>query len=266
MNEEELKKRKKLVNSIIEPYQRKISLKTEVRLFLDGAIDEETMKKVISKNSEKNEELRVNRMYALVQGLKNYPDDISNLKAMFDYREMRIKQGYYLDLLAKDDDKENHKVNLSALEREKVEEELLKTEGKRKDGSTYYGDTRNKKHDRALANFHGLMRDINSLGLNFGYTIPFLESAKYDREKMDQNIRKEITDWMFQVFEDIEEIDMSKLREKMLNVEKEKNQNISEKDIDEDAMKMIELKKGLMRQSREFGGTIKQDDGEFLPG
>lgn len=178
--------------------------------------------------------LQISKVKNLITVLQKKPDCLSNIKALMDYRNLRVLQVYYGDEYQK-------AKNSGFIEYGPLETDILKNKAESLDKK------RRETHNKALGNFCGLLREYRNLGVppfHIGeYMDPHYEKNGYG----DPNIRRDMTDSLFSLLNAIEDVE---LRELEIN-------SVGNKDAVE---QVKELRRDLNSETRGFKMRLNSDE------
>lgn len=222
----------------------KNALSIEIEMCKSGGISVDQLNQIINgykAKSKKVEELAVQasvkrKMESLVVLLNKYPDMLGNIKALIDYRSLRIEQRVYADML-----QDAREGRYGSLYKRDIMESKLEDIDRR----------RRRVHNKALSNFCGLMRQFTNAGMVPIYDDELMDPSKEKDGYGDHIKRLKMTDGMLGLLANIEDL------------------SINELNLDTDEYKaglgtFKEIYATLGKQTRDWGGRIVEDDGDLI--
>ncbi len=221
--------------------------RVEIELVKNGTIDLKQLLNIIEKDKDKKknrekiimQEKQKRDITSLVELLHKRPELLENIKTFIDYRRLRIEQVLLPDMIEK---AENDYENSSFLNIEMMRERVYNLDKQRRE-----------KHNKALSNFCGLMREFENFGIPPIYVGEIMDPSKEKDKYGSHYIRGKMTDSMLYILSTIEDININELR---IDTEK----------YDKGLGTFKEIYNNLNKQTHDLGvkKNLTRDDGEII--
>lgn len=177
----------------LDKYQKQYRVEIDsLREF--GKTDDEIYKFI----SGVEKKLQIEKVKNLITVLQKNPSSLSNIKALMDYRNLRVLQVYYGDEYQKAKDS-------GFIEYGPLETDILKSKAESLDKK------RRETHNKALGNFCGLLRDYRALGVKPFHIGEYMDPHYEEDGYGDPNIRRDMTDSLFSLLNAIEDVELREL-------------------------------------------------------